>query len=456
MESFSPQEFLIGDYTVALANRLMAKLINSWSLEGRSAIGSITGSHQGPIANFLELQLDAVALGNFEELEAHLNSLMISTDEIELKCLISANILQFYSGAFRSRPSGYFSLLSDDLQNNLRENAPARRQFLASLSQKIRSQILDNYGGKSKIFKRKNKVRSIAVILDDLSPQPKNTLTKLILDWVYLTLMTTPNLKINLLVTKPHNGFKDRPILFGVHDCVDAELARLFLAYGFSLDALQDGRFKLDYVRGAYADRNDIILNFLEGSDFDVAITFPTTISSPTDSLAHSVLPVVSVEIMNGLNFTENCEVYIPNGIFSPKLNPLGAEIVCEIFPAKYPQIAFPSTGLMERSALNILDDELVIVSAGVDFDKRMGASTGDFWHCLKNFLQHNYSSCWILIGIKRSAYLDVLANDVDLNALASANRLILIEYADDLRGILAICDIYVHPPIVGGGGVWR
>ncbi len=100
-----------------------------------------------------------------------------------------------------------------------------------------------------------------------------------------------------------------------------------------------------------------------------------------------------------------------------------------------------PVYTVLSRSALDLAQEDLVIVSVGARLEKEI---CGDWAVQIGELVQRHPSAVWVLVG----------GEGVLPSALAQmpAAKIRLLPHHADVRSVYRCCDVYVNPPRLGGG----
>jgi hypothetical protein len=253
-------------------------------------------------------------------------------------------------------PKGYSSL-SARLRRSYGRARRQRMQFVADVSGLAADQLSDRLRQITSDRPRRPArppTVSVAAIVEDFGPLPRNTTTKLIVDWCYLLVRTFHNVHLTILVAKNHAPADDFRMP-GVHSCAIVGLESLLEWYGLPMDADIQRRLTLRYVRDA------------EGDGFTERFVAELSRAAPDCTLFFSVpnflieraiynhFPVVAIELLNGLNSSLTVDVMIPNGKAAASTIQLFGSRLTQV---PYPQIPFVIRESYTRQSLNLPDHD--------------------------------------------------------------------------------------------------
>jgi hypothetical protein len=371
-------------------------------------------------------------------------------DRIGLASCVAVIYQTLFKGA--NLPKGYSSL-SARLRRTYGRARRQRMQFVADVASIASEQLsyrLRQITSDRPPRPARPPIVSMAVIVEDFGPLPRNTTTKLIVDWCYLLVRTFHNVHLTILVAKNHAPDDDFRMP-GVHSCAIVGLGSLLEWYGLPTDADIQGRLTLRYVRDA------------EGGGFTERFVAELSRAAPDCTLFFSVpnflieraiydhFPVVAIELLNGLNNSLSVDVMIPNGKVAPGTMELFGSKLTQV---PYPQIPFVIRENYTRKSLNLPDPDrgVVIVSVGINFEQRIAAGNQLFWGRVQDILTQFPNAVWLMVGIGDAGKQSIMARFPDIAGIIMSGRLRFQQYELDLRALYGCCDIFALPPIAGGG----
>ncbi|WP_338273858.1 hypothetical protein [Roseicyclus marinus] len=279
----------------------------------------------------------------------------------------------------------------------------------------------------------------ILILVEELHPNPRSTVNKLIADWLYVWLREEVGRTAKIIVTE--DALAPKGLLLGRTDVSILTKEDLFSTI--------EGHNILDRVD--FIVRKDVSISSFVSDCLDrfnplSIVEFPGP-RWALSSVVSKFLPSVGIELANGMNISRGHHIVIPNGRVGKTQQERYGD---KLFICDYPQIPFSSAVKYDRVEFGISANAFVIVSVGREWYSRSAIedASGFLQMVVENVL--NDESCWILVG---QAVPYSLRESVEFIDLLDARKIIFIENEDDLVALYRICDAFVMPPI-GGGGV--
>ena len=96
------------------------------------------------------------------------------------------------------------------------------------------------------------------------------------------------------------------------------------------------------------------------------------------------------------------------------------------------------------RSDYLLKDNDYVMVTVGKRLNTEMEKS---FIDDVCQLIYNHINTVWLLVGIDSNYYIKTRYKD-----LVIQNKIIFMQYEEDIAGLFEICNIYVNPPRTGGG----
>ena len=378
------------------------------------------------------LSLKSAQVQKFEEIALHELGRMPPERRINLASCIRREYSSILARIRPNETKDIEEILSVSFRSDLKE----RWLFL----ERLLAQTVQAFSETSNSFLRCNAHNSdkIVVMVEELSPRPKSTVNKLIADWIYVWLQQKESRAVDLVVVE--DSVAPPGIIFGLQAPNRISLDALFSTIeGFEFA----NRVNLIYRDGQPITK--FIARTIFESDAIAVVEFPApkwALSVPIGC----VVPTVGIELANGMNISSGHTIVIPNGVVGQDQKKKYGE---KLFPCHYPQIPFPAERVYARSDFNIPDNAFVVVSVGRSWHSR--ASEADrlsFRALIRRFIKTS-NRYWVLVG---EALPSSWHEDQTLKSAIAEGRLIFIDDEPDLVALYALCDLFVMPPIGGGG----
>ncbi len=117
------------------------------------------------------------------------------------------------------------------------------------------------------------------------------------------------------------------------------------------------------------------------------------------------------------------------------------------------PVLPFPKHSNLARSRVRGNEDVLIVSALSYGrLEYALMLNSGAFAQGVAAFLSTNPRVGWLFVGVDRPESLNSLTPA--WRTLEEDNRVRYLAFAHDLRAIYEHCDIYVHPPCIGSGGM--
>jgi glycosyltransferase involved in cell wall biosynthesis len=326
--------------------------------------------------------------------------------------------------------------IEEILSTSFRSDLRARMRFLEQLSDQTAEAFSDKRD--SGLRRGVHNGDKLIILVEELSSRPKSTVNKLIADWVYVWLRQKESRKIELVVVE--DSIAPLGSIFGTQASNRISLDGLFSTIeGFDFW----DRVRLIYRRG------ESIPEFISRNIFDSDALAVVEFPAPKWALSipiGSIVPTVGIELANGMNISRGHAIVIPNGVVGQDQKKKYGD---KLFPCHYPQIPFPAERVYARSDFGIPRGAFVVVSVGRSWHSR--ATEADrlgFRALVRRFISTS-DFYWVLVGESPpSSWLE----DHSLKTGIAEGRLLFIDDEPDLVALYALCDLFVMPPIGGGG----
>ena len=330
------------------------------------------------------------------------------------------------------KPS-HLSCFSENYFNDINRCQLNRNSFRESLEKNL----IDRFKREDLSFNVSEKSKNIYVFLEDFYINPKSTVNKLILDWLYLIMKYYPDYEINILCLL--DFFYSGNVIPGQKRNLEIDIDEMLKTLGLE----NNGNLTLHYRPGDI-DVFSWIKAVLSESDVLSVISFPSP-RWPILKVIKSSLPIVAVELANGIDLKDMSWVTLPNGRVTDSVR---MKYGRNLFEVEFPQIPFEKEVEYTRKEFSIPKDSIVLVSVGRHLFSRSFLDVNAYFKKVFEILENNKSVIWYFIGEREPEI-----NDSDLlRHYQASNRIIIKENESDLMAFYSLCDVFVMPSIKGGG----
>jgi hypothetical protein len=327
----------------------------------------------------------------------------------------------------------YLQSLSTDLINSINLDKLSRNDFREDMSRII----ADELPSIKPIISEDSNL--IIIVLEDFYSYHRSTVNKLILDWVYSIRKFHSEYKIKIINTL--DFYTDGSAICGQRKNREVIYKDIMDDLALSCKETVDVEF---IYRPINVDLISWIKNILELEVILSVVSFPSP-RWPLLKLLKSVVPVVAVELANGLNLKDMATITLPNGKITQSVVDKYNDCY---FEADFPQIPFPQKEHYNRSDFDLAEDAFVIASVGRHLFSRSAIDINIYMEGVCKLLASSEKLVWYFIGEEAETSLF----NKKVQSLIAEKRILISDYESDLIAFFEICDLFAMPAIQGGG----
>lgn len=281
---------------------------------------------------------------------------------------------------------------------------------------------------------------TLVLLLEEVQERTLSTVNKLIFDWIYILNKETPKLHIKVLVTNDFQAVQDGfPFGFSANKTIGLE--QIYEEFGLVLENPET--VELIY-RPSHIGSLEWVLENLKIISPIAVMCFPNP-QWPFLKVLKDYIPIIGVELANGVNLKDMCTVVFPNGKPNDHTKNKYGDM---LFDIEFPQIAFKNQTNYTKTQFGLPENTPLIVSLGRQLFARSAIDLQQYFSKIKGFLDINQSCVFILVGEKPPQII----NQAEFATLVDDKRILFIPDEQDIMSLLNICDIFAMPPIKGGG----